>query len=234
MTNEIDTIPMVADYYIYVIVGIMFIAGVLGGFANFLLRKEYKTLSSWQEIVWSIIGYCILGIVSSFTVPLFLNMISSNLLEQAKANQLNLLVFAGFCLIAAVFSRNFLENVYSRIMKEVKEIKKDVNEIEEASSEPEKINVDVNEDKLYQFGITMNEYMIMQAMAGGKYIYRGVTGIASDTQLPKKTIKEALFLLMDREIVKHRLNKEKQNRYYLSEKGKTIFSRIASEYNKGE
>ena len=49
--------------------------------------------------------------VAALTVPLFLNMISSTLLEGARTKPVDLYVFCGFCLIYVVASRRLFEVV---------------------------------------------------------------------------------------------------------------------------
>jgi len=49
----------------------------------------------------SLLRSLVIGIGASFLVPLFLNMISSDLMRQMDQDAGKLLVFVGFCLIAA-------------------------------------------------------------------------------------------------------------------------------------
>ena len=77
-----------------IILLIMIAAGVLGGVANYFLSDRHNDTghNDWGK-------YPILGVISALTVPLFLNMISSNLLEAARTRPVDFFVFAGFCLI---------------------------------------------------------------------------------------------------------------------------------------
>ena len=74
------------DSYMLIVLLIMIAAGVLGGVANCFLsdRPQDSTPRDWGK-------YTILGVIAALTVPLFLNMISSNLLEAAdrKSTRLN-------------------------------------------------------------------------------------------------------------------------------------------------
>lgn len=93
-------------------------AGIFGGTVNFfqLYSKENK---GW-------INYCkcvIIGLGASFLVPLFLQMISSNLIESSYKSDKDLLVFLGFCLIASIFSKRFIETIGEKILKQVEEVK---------------------------------------------------------------------------------------------------------------
>lgn len=67
---------LVTDNYFWLILLVIVICGVVGGIAN-VARVEHKeaiTRRRWFSALS-------LGIVAAFVVPLFLNTISSNLLE---------------------------------------------------------------------------------------------------------------------------------------------------------
>lgn len=66
------------------------------------------------------------GVVAAALVPLFLNSLSSKLLEDRTA--LNLLIFAGFCLIAGVSSNAFIDALTQRILNQIKTIKQQTAE----------------------------------------------------------------------------------------------------------
>jgi hypothetical protein len=67
-----------------------------------------------------------LGLLASALVPLFLNSLSSNLLY-SKTDQ-NLLIFAGFCLLAGVASNGFIDALTQRMLNQMKETQRQVNE----------------------------------------------------------------------------------------------------------
>ena len=64
------------DGHILLIFGIMVVMGILGGVANFYLADRHGDAGrrDWAK-------YPVFGVVAALTVPLFLNMISSTLLE---------------------------------------------------------------------------------------------------------------------------------------------------------
>ena len=91
---QVTSLPTTLDSYMFVILLVMISAGILGGVANYFLSERQKdsTRSEWGK-------YLVLGVIAALTVPLFLNMISSNLLEAARSRPVDFFVFAGFCLI---------------------------------------------------------------------------------------------------------------------------------------
>jgi hypothetical protein len=108
----------------YLIFLVLLVCGVLGGLVNSYGEDaplEGKALSWWKQVV--------IGVAASFMVPLFLNMISSSLLDSirgtggatgAAGDQSKLFVLAGFALVAAISSRAFITTITSRVLQEVR------------------------------------------------------------------------------------------------------------------
>lgn len=71
----------------------MLLAGTLGGIGNYFISTKRD-----NHNVMDLLKFIVLGIIASFVVPLFLNMISSNIVELAQTQFHYLLVLAGFCL----------------------------------------------------------------------------------------------------------------------------------------
>ena len=85
------------------IIFIILLSGFVGGIANFF-RNDANSDFNMFRFIKSII----VGLVASFTVPLFLNTVSSTLLKEAENENINYLIFAGFCLIAAFAANRFM------------------------------------------------------------------------------------------------------------------------------
>ena len=108
------------DSYMLLVLSIMITAGILGGIANYFVAERHAEFA-WRDLF----KYAVLGVVTALIVPLFLNMISSNLLDLARTRPINLFVFAGFCLIAVLFARRFLESLSARLIQQVSQIRKE-------------------------------------------------------------------------------------------------------------
>lgn len=119
-TIQMGEVSGLVDNYMLLVLGIMVVAGILGGIANYFLAERHAEFA-WRDLF----KYAVLGIVAALMVPLFLNMISSNLLDLARTRPINLFVFAGFCLIAVIFSRRFLENLSTKLIQQVSQIRKE-------------------------------------------------------------------------------------------------------------
>ena len=166
---------------------------------------------------WRIsVGYIILGVVAAFVVPLFLNMISSNLLDTGQTRPLNLFVLCGFCLLAAVFSRSFLANMYSRIVRQINELKKKADREEDRETEPDETKDGKDlQSAIMEAGLSDNDANIMKVIAKGKYTYRSLTGIVKDSGLPKEIVKHALDILVTKRLIAQIRNRKGRILWYL-------------------
>jgi hypothetical protein len=112
----------------------MIIAGFFGGVINYC-RSFTKETGSKRKF-WTCI---FLGVGASFLVPLFLGMISSDLITNSRLDDKYFLVFAGLCLVAAIFSGRFIDSIGERILKKVEEQEKKVDAIEEKNETQQEI-----------------------------------------------------------------------------------------------
>lgn len=98
--------------YVSILAIIMLATGVIGGLANSLnTRKEER---DYPRSV-------LLGVVATLTIPLFLNIVDSKIIaEDGILNNYSILVFAGFCVLAAFYANNFLEGLSSRVLQDLK------------------------------------------------------------------------------------------------------------------
>ncbi len=107
------------DNYMLLLLAIMVVTGILGGVANYFMREKDPNVSAKD-----LVKYAVLGIVAALTVPLFLNMISSDLLAGAKSRPIELFVFAGFCLLFVLFSRRFVEGAAAKLMQQFDQLRR--------------------------------------------------------------------------------------------------------------
>ncbi|WP_306801527.1 YEATS-associated helix-containing protein [Flavobacterium sp. H4147] len=123
------------DIHIYIIIIIMITAGCFGGYLNYLHNFDTAENDSVDNQAKK--KYILLGIGAAILVPAFLKMISSGLIENKK-NNIDYLIFAGFCLIAAIFSRRFINTIGERILEAVKKAEKTAQESKEKAESTQK------------------------------------------------------------------------------------------------
>ncbi len=88
-----------------------------------------KRSSSKKTDVLPALGYFVLGVVASFTVPLFFSMFNLDLMESPCSDISKVFALIGACLVAAVFSRTFLAKIAEKVFDKFNVLKKDVDSI---------------------------------------------------------------------------------------------------------
>lgn len=196
-----------------IIIGAIILScGLIGGLANYH-RFEYNK----STVIFEISKSLLTGVVASATVPLFLNMVSSNLMEEAiiPGNELKYFIFGGFCLIAAFFSNRFLQSISDRMIQDLQ--KKTLQIKEETlqnSNNLETIinnalpNGDLDDEILISRSITSNEIgsnesmqNIMKAFKNNKYSFRTLKGISNDAGMNKSDAKKVIEDLREKNVI---------------------------------
>jgi hypothetical protein len=202
---------MDTNIIIWIIIG----TGLFGGLINYF-RTVYKN----EIIIPEIIKPVLIGLAASALVPLFLNMISSDLLNNKDELTMNYFVFLGFCLIAAIFSGEFIDSIGQKVLNQISEVQK---EIEENNTEDD---TDVTPPSTEIFGAQnlkpleeeSAEYQILQSFINSKFTYRSVSGIAKQTSLDKSTTKKELIKLRKKGCVEV-IQRQKGPRWKITSEG---------------
>jgi hypothetical protein len=228
---------------LFILTFIMVIAGIAGGYANYLLAKSdeasthpttgesnAKSLGAWD--------YIVIGVVAVFIVPLFLSLVQSGLLSQAiSAEGLNsekVFIFAGFCLIAAISSRAFIQTISTRVLAlahqasrsaaEAKEqqqtLTTEVDEIaavlgsQSGESEPILELDRTPETEGAKVSLSNDERRVLEALRAKPYSRRTLTGVAADGGLEKGKAKVLLGGLEVRGLAREVESKKSNNLLY--------------------
>jgi DNA-binding MarR family transcriptional regulator len=181
---------------IWTLLGIMMFAGAFGGLVNYFIERRDSPEKS------SILRSLVVGVGASFLVPLFLNMISSDLMRQLDQDAGKLLVFVGFCLIAAITSSAFIRSLSDKILKEASEAKRLSKELNdammpillretEAASEEVKLKIANGAESL-----DPETSEVLFALASGRYAWRTVDGLHHQTGLDRAVIETHLQSLI--------------------------------------
>lgn len=207
------------DHYILIII-LMIGAGLLGGITNYFRIEEEK--KGW----FSFLKNVLLGISASILIPLFLNMISSNLFEESHSNTSKLFILFGFFLIASLSSKVFIETLSQRLIKEFEKTKEKVDKIEKSTApiidketEPEE-KEDVG-SFLKVRGLTINDddtKTVLKALAG-KYVWRTLRGIARETGITNENVLRSLNWLSSNGLVET----SEKKRWALTLEGRDVF-----------
>ena len=218
------------DGHILLIFGIMVVMGILGGVANFYLADRHGDAGrrDWAK-------YPVFGVVAALTVPLFLNMISSTLLEGARTKPIDYYVFAGFCLLYVVASRRLFENMVQRLMGQIDQVRRDVGQIRQqqrdepvivplkSEAEPVKaVEPDPRE------ALSYNDVEILRALADGNFVYGNLVSIWETTGLSRELVSQRLTVMKAMGVIETRINEKNVLHWYVAPKGKQMLGDILS------
>ena len=223
------------DSYMLIILLIMIAAGVLGGVANYFLRDRQQE-SSPQD--WA--KYSILGVIAALTVPLFLNMLSSNLLEAARTRPVDFFVFAGFCLIYVVASRRVFENAANKLLGQVDQMKREMVQIKQqrqevalsALREEPAVAADTPlpavKPEVIKESLSYNDIEILRALSEDSYVYGNLAGLTDKTGLARDLVSSRLTVLKSLGLIETRINDKNVLHWFVSPKGKQMLGDILS------
>ena len=218
------------DGHILLIFGIMVVMGILGGVANFYLADRHGDAGrrDWAK-------YPVFGVVAALTVPLFLNMISSTLLEGARTKPIDYYVFAGFCLLYVVASRRLFENMVQRLMGQIDQVRRDVGQIRQqqrdepvivplkSDAEPAKaVEPDPRE------ALSYNDVEILRALADGNFVYGNLVSICETTGLSRELVSQRLTVMKAMGVIETRINEKNVLHWFVSTRGKALLADILS------
>ncbi len=220
----------------------MFSSGLFGGLINFTITFDRK---NWQLQLFKNL---FLGLGASILVPLFLEMISSDLINKSCTDDKYYFIFTGFCLTASIFSRRFISTVGDKVLREVQEAKQKAesaifetkkNEeslellIDSESEEDEDIKngkidtTDIEGDiansvsnKSVQELAKDDVTKVLIELKNEKFKFRSIKGLASKSGTSPLTVQLALIELEKREL----LRKLKNGMYWtLTPSGRIFF-----------
>ncbi|EAR07631.1 YEATS-associated helix-containing protein [Reinekea blandensis] len=211
--------------HIFALVAIMLMAGVFGGLLNYYMQAQVD--SDNTSMPRSLVG----GLAASFLVPLILFLVSSDLVVESQGNPSGMLIFAGFCLIAAWASRFAMTTVTKRIMQESQHVRERTDELLteirllqrelepllEMETESDEGNAPVvlaPEDEL-----DVTTANVLTALGNGRYIFRSLKGLAGETDLDEHTLNKTLGIIVARDLGGKILSK-KGTRWYITQKGR--------------
>lgn len=213
---------------------ITIVTGLFGGLINFLLLDKEDELN-WLKFFRS----TIIGVGAALVVPLFLQTISSDLINQCKDDSKYYFVYAGFCLIASIFSRRFLYTVADKVIKKAEQAEKKADQaVSIATEKEEKIqafvtkNTEPDEDVEFAEvdfktvetdlkGKVKNDMKeTLSALKKSKYTYRTAKGISKEINSNLEVIDMILDGLEGQGLVKKFINSDtKKVLWTLTEKG---------------
>ncbi len=214
--------------YMVLLIDIMVVSGALGGMVSALL--------SWrddQSFLGLIIKHTLTGIVMAMTVPLILNMFSSDLLDAGQAKPLRLFILGGLCIFVALFSTIVLERIYGNRLKRKERYNQQVcqTEVQQAEELPavkEEI-VDTATPIPSDEKVKTSDYQlkILEALAGVENAKLTLADLLRYTRIPQKDFDETLSLLMAKGSVAQELSGAKKLHLVLTARGRQQLGKMS-------
>ena len=205
---------------IAIIIAITAFSGVLGGYAAFLIDNRSLEISDDGTSFRTLWPYLILGVIASASVPLFLSLVKSNLLQlslnSSSPDSFELfLIYFGLCVISAIYARKFISSISEQVLAierkaesakvEAKEALDTVAEIRDVVDEQDSEVKDLSngappaalESVTPPFGIKLSPFAqsIMENLT--HYTYRTPGGIAKDVGSERNMVGLQLNKLAD-------------------------------------
>jgi hypothetical protein len=220
------------------ILGVILFAGILGGFMNYTSVRDNERAdktdseggampSSREGPRWPALSRSLLlGIGAAFLVPLFLNMISSTLVDNIHSPEKGfdfnkILVFLGFCLVAAISSTAFIRTISERVLKLAEEARKTGNQAKE-DAEKAKIQAEKTESRVEPLlqsvtepepeevatafaattmvQLAADERKVLASLVNPEYRLRTIAGVVAETKMAVEKVTEILDRLKDRNL----------------------------------
>ena len=216
------------DGHMLLIFAIMVLAGILGGAANYFLAERQGEQGSKD---W--IKYPVFGMVAALTVPLFLNMISSTLLEGARTKPVDFYVFAGFCLIYVVASRRLFENIAQRLLGQMEQVRRDVGQLKQKRDEAPLVMPVKAESEPVRAAepdprevLSYNDVEILRALAEERFVYGNLAGVCERTGLPRDFVSQRLTVMKSLGVIETRINDKNVLHWFVSTRGKAVLDEL--------
>ena len=194
----------------------MVLSGILAGIASYFLMENQR-----PPVLKMVFGYCLLGISAALTVPLFLKVISSDLLTRAQRDSTNLFVFNGICLIFAFAACRFKEILFIKRTQKTEKEKKENTIVIPIRTEYgfETTRRESKSDQTDKDDLLSGELKILRSIAAKKHGNTSLVDLLKDPNLAGEKINETLSSLMVKGFVEQRLSKENRLLLYLTSKG---------------
>lgn len=236
------------DAYLFILLLIMLFCGLLGGLANYFMSDRQGELTRREAT-----KYAVLGVIAALTVPLFLNMISSNLLEAARTRPVDFFVLAGFCLFYVIASRRLFENAANKLFSQVEQVRAEVSTLKEkaaasaaaaaetasslavttAAEPPAPVSTspataETADEEPVRETLTYNDVEILRALAEVHTVYGNLAGLTEKTGLARDLVSARLTMLKQMGIIETRINDKNILHWTVAAKGKQLLAEILS------
>lgn len=214
--------------HIFILATVMLLAGIFGGLVNYYLYGDKDPDAA------SLPRFLVVGVGASFLVPVVLDMVNSELVLESQGDPSRLLIFTGFCLISALLSRFFIDNLSDRILNEAQVAKSRSEEVQQnlrtiqnellplidteteqdAAGEDHQVHVMVDE-------LDVTSTQVLKILSSGRFIFRSLAGVCREANEEESTILKTLHVLTIRSLA-GKVSGKNGVRWHITEKGRRV------------
>lgn len=219
--------------HVLILIAVMLMAGVFGGLVNYYLHGQHD-----PDIV-SLPRSLVVGGAASFLVPVILSLLGSDLITASQGDPALLVLFAGFCLIAALASRVVIISSSDRIMEvardarersqqtalELHHFQQQFGPLIESETENEAQEDDNHGPVPGVDEVDVTATNVLKSLGSGRYIFRSLRGLGLDTDYDEGTLAKTLNVLVSKGIA-GRVNGVKGVRWFVTEQGRRFLQQI--------
>ena len=214
--------------HIFILATVMLLAGIFGGLVNYYLYGDKDPDAA------SLPRFLVVGVGASFLVPVVLDMVNSELVLESQGDPSRLLIFTGFCLISALLSRFFIDNLSDRILSEAKTAKQRSEETQQnlriiqsellplIDTETEQdMSGETTETQDASDDLDVTSAQVLKILSGGRFIFRTLAGVCREANQEESTVLKTLHVLVNRSLA-GKVSGKNGVRWHITEKGRRV------------
>lgn len=214
--------------HIFILATVMLLAGIFGGLINYYIYGEKDPDAA------SLPKFLVVGVGASFLVPVILDMVNSELVLESQGDPSRLLIFTGFCLVSALISRFFVDNLSDRILGEAKNAKSISQDVQhdlrviqseilplvdtETEQDLNKADPEID-NAVDELDVTSTK--ILKILSSGRFIFRSLAGICKEANEEESATLKTLHVLTTKSLA-GKVSGKNGIRWYITEKGRRI------------
>lgn len=214
--------------HIFILAAIMLVSGIFGGLINYYQMNQNTSDSG------SLPRCIVIGMGASFLVPVILDFVNSDLILEIQGDPSRLLIYTGFCLIAAIAARVVIVNTSDRILREatlaraqsdaaqqeLRVLRDELLPLIEAETEQD---ASLEEGAVPEIDADLDEVAqkTLKALASGQYTFRSLAGLSKANDSEEAATGKALSQLSSKEMV-GKVSGLHGIRWYLTDKGRRM------------
>ena len=222
--------------YIILLIDIMVVSGALGGMVSALLG--WRDDQSFLSLIFK---HTLTGIVMAMTVPLILNIVSSDLLDTGQIKPLRLFILGGLCIFVALFSTIALERIYGIRLQHKEQYHQQVRqtkvqqtcqtEVQQAEELPygkeKSVDTAIPIPSSEKVKASDDQLKILEALASVESAKLTLAELLRYTRMPQKDFDETLSLLLAKGSIAQELSGGKRLQMVLTASGRQQLDKVS-------